>query len=101
MSTRPQSVQEVAARAGAFRNQHGPANGNRPAAKFVVTKDEKGRLVFPPIPAEDDHAANCGWLTVALALNTEMPINRVEWKGRRGRTGTSSSTGRRRAHDSH
>ena len=56
------------------------ANGHKPArtpaglGPYEVTLDEKNRLVLPDMPATDDVAGLCGWLTAVFNLDRRHPI---------------------------
>lgn len=48
---------------------------------------EKGKLVLPPLPANDDLAGHAVWLTRVLARDPGHPITGAEWQGLRGPAG--------------
>ncbi|MEJ7798438.1 MAG: hypothetical protein WKF42_08070 [Solirubrobacteraceae bacterium] len=52
-----------------------------------VTFDDKGKMQLPKVPAHDDPAGQCVWLTVAFNLDADHPITGGAWQGQRGPDG--------------
>jgi hypothetical protein len=65
--------------------------GQRPSApgryKVTWTEGKTPKLVLPKIPAEDDPAGLCAWLTVVFNLNPAHPVTGGQWQGVRGPDG--------------
>jgi len=50
----------------------------------TITVNTKGDIVLPPVPAVDDAAGQCAWLTAVLALDPAHPVTRAERQGSAG-----------------
>ncbi len=68
----------------------GTATGRRPATYKVSIENNK--LVLPEMPASDDIAGCCAWLTCVFNLNPAHPITKGEHQGQRGPDGHISLT---------
>lgn len=65
----------------------GEVRGARVDVPLAVTIDAKGKLHLPPLPAGEDPAACCAWLTAALALDPRHPVTAARHEGLRGAAG--------------
>src|SRR5579863_4382645 len=67
------------------------SNGHNPNGKasllVAVTIDDKGRLELPTVPAYDDTAGLCAWLTAVFNLDSSHPVDGAVREGRRGPDG--------------
>jgi hypothetical protein len=70
----------------AAREARATRNGGGPA-EYVVTFDAKGKMILPPVPAVEDVAGHCAWLTCVFALVGEHPITGGRRDGQRGPLG--------------
>lgn len=64
---------------------NGNGDGNAPA--LGCTFDDKGKLRLPPIPAHDDTAGLCAWLTAVFTLHPAHPVTSGRHEGLRGAAG--------------
>ena len=64
--------------------------GAQAEARYEVSFSQEGktkRMILPPEPPADDPAGCRERLTVVLALDSEHPIEGIEWYGQRGPNG--------------
>jgi hypothetical protein len=62
------------------------ANGAKPGAP-TVSFDAKGKLTLPAVPAIDDRAGQCAWLTAVFSLDARHPVTGGAREGLRGALG--------------
>ena len=55
--------------------------------RVTFTDTKPPRLVLPPVPALDDIAGHCAWLTATFALDASQPITSGRLEGLRGAAG--------------
>ena len=68
-------------------NGEAPPADPRGASGYQLLFDAKGKLLLPQLPAHDDPAGLCAWLTCVFNLNPAHPITAAVHEGLRGPEG--------------
>lgn len=55
------------------------------------TDDKQPKLILPDVPAHDDLAGLCAWLTCVLQLDSQHPVTGAAHQGQSGPRDTSKS----------